>query len=686
MSEIAMQDVHVAATVADRLTGARRRAFVGRAAELELFRAALEAPETPFCVLWIHGPGGVGKTTLLAALADVARSMGRKPALLDLRGLEPSPPSFQAELGHAGQRGDPILLLDTFELAGALETWLREEFVPALPVGALVVVASRTRPGDGWREDPGWRELLRVVSLRNLDRDDSRALLRRAGIADALHESILDITRGHPLALSLLVDLLAQQPAVVPHELGEVPDVVGRLVASFAAGVPSPRHRLALELAAHGRFITAGVLRSAFGDDEGERLFAWLRELSLIDCGSHGLCLHDLARDVIDADLRWRDAAAYARVHRIVRADVVERLETTEGRELQCALADLMFLHRGNPAAPAFWDWGSLGEVYADAVGPADRRPIAAMVQRHEGRESAAIAEHWLERQPEAFASFRGRGAEPVGFLAQLSLHAASADDLGRDPGALALWSHAQRHGAPRPGDEVLACRFMMDRDAYHSPSRSFNVVTMRCTQEWLKRPRLSWYYLVPADPDAMAPLMAYIGFQRAPDADFDVGGRTYGVFARDWRRESAVEWLERMGDRELGAEAAAAPVAGAPDPLALSQREFAEAVRRALRTLHQPDALASNPLTRTRLLRERDGPVADSLRQLVDEAIDALRADPRDAKLVRALERTYLRPAPTQEAAAELLGLPFSTYRGHLTRAVDRVAEWLWQRDLYGR
>jgi hypothetical protein len=308
------------------------------------------------------------------------------------------------------------------------------------------------------------------------------------------------------------------------------------------------------------------------------------------------------------------------------------------------------------------------------------------MVARHEGRESAAIAEHWLERQPAAFAAFRGRGVEPVGFLAQIALHAASAEERDRDPAARALWDHAQRHGAPRPGDEVLAGRFMMDRDAYQSPSRSLNVVTMRSTQEWLKRPRLSWYYIVWAEPDAMAPLMAYIGFQRAPDADFEVGGRCFGVFARDWRREGAVEWLERMGDRELGAEPAAAPPPDAPDPLALSQRDFAEAVRRALRTLHQPDALAANPLVRTRLLREHEGSTAGALRGLVEDAVDALRADPRDAKLVRALERTYLRPAPTQEAAAELLGLPFSTYRGHLARGIERVAEWLWQRELYGR
>ena len=75
----------------------------------------------------------------------------------------------------------------------------------------------------------------------------------------------------------------------------------------------------------------------------------------------------------------------------------------------------------------------------------------------------------------------------------------------------------------------------------------------------------------------------------------------------------------------------------------------------------------------------------AAPLDELLEQAVGALRADPRDAKLARALERTYLRPAPTQEAAAEVLGLPFSTYRRHLTRGVDRVVDWLWHRELYG-
>jgi predicted DNA-binding protein (UPF0251 family) len=56
---------------------------------------------------------------------------------------------------------------------------------------------------------------------------------------------------------------------------------------------------------------------------------------------------------------------------------------------------------------------------------------------------------------------------------------------------------------------------------------------------------------------------------------------------------------------------------------------------------------------------------------------------DPRDEKYYRAVHRTYLQPAPTQEKAAEQLGVPFSTFRRHLNRGLDRVTEMLWDEEV---
>ena len=238
-----MADVTPLRTVEDRLRGARRSGFVGREGELELFLGAIDAPEPPFSVLWIHGPGGVGKTTLLSAsprprTTGDARRSGSTCARSSPRRRRSWRSSSASRGGALAAWERPVILLDTFEAASALEGWLRESFVPGLPAGALVVIAGRSRPGGEWRRDPGWRDLLRVLALRNLAPDEARALLSRAGVPAAAGERLAAITHGHPLALSLLLDVRSQGEA--PQALDAVPDVVSALVTGFLAGVPSP--------------------------------------------------------------------------------------------------------------------------------------------------------------------------------------------------------------------------------------------------------------------------------------------------------------------------------------------------------------------------------------------------------------------------------------------------------------
>jgi len=89
--------------------------------------------------------------------------------------------------------------------------------------------------------------------------------------------------------------------------------------------------------------------------------------------------------------------------------------------------------------------------------------------------------------------------------------------------------------------------------------------------------------------------------------------------------------------------------------------------------------------------VRERSGPEAGLvertaiLQNLIKEVAEALQASPRDAKLHRALYHTYFHPARTQEQAAELLDVPFSTYRRHLKAGIGRVVNALWQREIGG-
>jgi TolB-like protein/Flp pilus assembly protein TadD len=115
-----------------------------------------------------------------------------------------------------------------------------------------------------------------------------------------------------------------------------------------------------------------------------------------------------------------------------------------------------------------------------------------------------------------------------------------------------------------------------------------------------------------------------------------------------------------------------------------LSHSDFESAVRDALRHYVRTDLLAANALLNAQLLtRSGQGAATpQALKALITETAQSLFANQRDQRLYRVLELTYFNPAPKQEAAAERLGMSFSTYRRHLAAGVDRLTEWLWQRE----
>jgi hypothetical protein len=659
----------------------RRRCFVGREAELELVRAALEAGEPPFSVLWLTGPGGIGKSSLLDVIAQqcggasVVRLDGREPA--------PSPRELTAAVGRAPE-GRLVLLIDAYERLSALDGWIRTTLLPGLPADTLTIVAAREPPPADWRADPAWRNLLRVVSLRNLGPDESRRYLTACGVEPAAHDRLVEVTHGHPLGLSLLADVVAGGGESQLDPLD--PDLVATLVRRFVDVVPAGQRRRALEACALARVTTEALIRDVLELDDAQDVFAWLRELSFVEAGPDGLLPHDLARDVLDADLRWRDPEGYKRLFRRVAGHVYGGLKSSRGRERQRGAFDLKFLFRNVPSVLSPVDWDAWGHHYPEAAGRGDRPRILELVRAAEGDASAAIAERWLARQPEGFLVVRDEDDDVRGFLALLDL-TAGEPDRHADPGAEAAWEHAHRAAPPRPEEAVTLTRFVVDREGYQGPSPTLNATPVATLLRYLDTPRLAWDFLALHEPEPWDEYFALADLPRASGADFVVGGRRYGLYGHDFRRVPVDALMELWTERGLARDIEWRP-ASADEPLVLSQAGFSDAVRQGLRDLHRPELLARNPLLRTRLGRDiagPDPPDADALAALLLGAVSALRAHPRDDKLWRAVERTYVRPAPNQEAAAELLGLPFSTYRRHLTQGVQRVVDRLWDHEVYG-
>jgi hypothetical protein len=453
--------------LADRLAALRDRYFVGRAAELDCFRSGLqqETGERPVSVLFVYGPGGVGKSVLLRQFGRVALATGATVIRLDGRDLEPSPPGFLRALRKALQLNDaaaplealthqhrPVLLIDTYEGLMPLDTWLRELFLPQLPDQTLVVLAGRNPPSAGWREDPAWSELAQILPLRNLPPSDSRAYLEARGISERDRARVIEFTHGHPLALALVADLLVhgEQEPLSPLQ---APDVVRMLLERFVDKIPSATHRRALEVCARTRVTTEAVLADVVGSADAPALFDWLRGLSFIEQGLEGCFPHDLAREVLDSDLRWRDPERFRDLHVQVLRSLIRQIRARTGREQQRAYFDLMYLARHHRFVRSLYDWTAIGTTYAEPAIREDFPAILSMVRQHEGDASADIADYWLERFPDSFVAFRGAASQLEGFTAALTLDENEARACAADP-AIALASQfAQRHGALRTGE-----------------------------------------------------------------------------------------------------------------------------------------------------------------------------------------------------------------------------------------
>jgi hypothetical protein len=579
-----------------------------------------------------------------------------------------------------------VVLFDTYERLGPLDDWVRARLLPRLPATALTVVAGRTPPGSAWRADPAWRELLRVVSLRNLSPQESRQYLHACGVDPARHDQLVELAHGHPLGLSLLADVVVRGGEAADDPL--TPDLVGTLLRRFVEIVPGGLHRRALEVCALARVTTEALLREVLGLEDAHEPFAWLRELSFVESGPEGVFPHDLARDALEADLRWRDPDGYKRVFRGVSGHINGRLQTSWGHEQQRAISDAKYLFRRLPGVLSPVDWDAWGQRYPEPARPGDREPILELVLAWEGAASAAIAARWWERQPDGFFVVRGQDGVVGGFLALLDLTRATPEEVAADPGAGAAWEYAKRQAPPRSGEAVTQSRFVIDREAYQGPSPTLNAAPILTVQRYLGTPNLAWDFLTLAEPERWDDYFALADLPRAAGADFWVGGRRYGLFAHDFRRVPMDALVQLWTERALAQDLTPSPATAEPSLLVLSQPEFDDAVRQALRDLRRPELLARNPLLRTRLVRDRAGtgePDAAVLEAVVCAAVERLGEHPRDDKLWRAVERTYVRPAATQERAAAALGLPFSTYRRHLTQGVDRVVAWLWDHEVYG-
>ncbi len=192
------------------------------------------------------------------------------------------------------------------------------------------------------------------------------------------------------------------------------------------------------------------------------------------------------------------------------------------------------------------------------------------------------------------------------------------------------------------------------------------------------------------SSPSFWKSVFGYADLHHIESLDFERNGIPFGVFGHDWRSRPPAAWLDVLASRETGSGFSdTAETAPQRTMLVLSEEAFGEAVRMVFRNYTRRDRLVNNPLLSSRIVADNvaesadDAERVDVLMRLVDEGVALLQQNVKQAKAFKALDRTYLRPAASQEQAAELLGLPYSTFRRHLATALNELIQFLWQKEL---
>ncbi|PQV63804.1 hypothetical protein B1R32_1088 [Abditibacterium utsteinense] len=553
------------------------------------------------------------------------------------------------------------------------------------------------------------------------------------------------------------------EPVFSPADL---PHLVGPLLEHLVREVPTPAHRAALEASAIVLSMTQELLADMLGDlvshplpnaahespeehavestngigndspatkndapatkNEGapveiRAIFEWLRGLSMMQSHRFGIFPHDLARELLVADLHWRSPDWHVELHRRAREHYLRRIHRVGGAEQQRAIFNCIYLHRLSPVVGPYLRWND-SAASLDSARPEDVPALLDMVEKHEGKTSRDLAARHFEAQPDGLVVVRDPRGLAQGFVFQLALKDISDALYEADPGAKAARDFLRGNAPLRAGtnggangdknnrdksggENATLFRFWMDKDIYQEVGATQSLIFVQVVRHYLVTPQLAFSFFPCADPDFWNDGFLYADLFPLPAADFEVEGRKFGVFGHDWRARPVLSWLDLLSQREMQsvtlAPEAAPLLAAGTDFVVLDEAQFHAAVYLALRS-SDAAALRRNPLLQTAFVHRHArqivlgshglqtaagiAPSLDerilSLRTLLKEAVAELEAAPRQEKAHRAVELVFGRRALSQEAAAAAMDVSHSSLRRYLHAGVTQVAAALHERE----
>lgn len=532
----------------------RRRVFVGREAELARLVSWFEEPSRPAGdarIFWVHGVGGIGKTTLIHQLEARAFARAVPVVTVSCTHLRPSPDALidaiATNLGVAPASALPaslatfpagLLVLDGYEAISGIDDWLRERFVQRLPSGWRLVISGRRPPSVRWRADPTWTYAVELL-LEPLSSDEADALLERRGVSAPEREAILSFAGGHPLTLVLATESLR----CAGRSSGSLPSanesLTAALVEAFVNDVPSKRHREALDCLAVAGVVDEPLLASMLGDDAAvTECFHWLSTLGMVERHPAGLVLHDLAKGALVRNLTWRNlerlGCLVERAYTKLFADLEVATSSERRHRLVASLWRIFDVH------PVLSPFMSLPK-HSGAPSADELEAIVDLVARFEGAVSAAALRFWLARDPTAPRVIRDDDGAMIGYSVLLKVEPDDDDARASDPmiGALdsVLDGRAKYSVTRWFGD----CNGRHELTSVASGCHILNTERELCTVD----EALTWHVLLVSNPESWEPLFR-IAVPNDRLRKFEIADHRMTAFTHDMRGDwSLLEWFQ---------------------------------------------------------------------------------------------------------------------------------------------
>jgi hypothetical protein len=667
--------VSVSSTLAERLADRDEQRFVGRERELAFFDS-LFVDDPPAQVVLVHGPGGIGKSTLLREVARRGAQRGWTAQIVEGRDLAPVPGEIESALGDITDAPRPLILFDTYERMSAADGWLRGRLLPSLPAHALVVLAGRTAPDPGWFEG-GWERLAVELKLEPMPADAALNLIKAHGLDDGdLAQQLIAWAAGSPLALALAADAVQRDGTPwTPERIHEHPNLVQAILHRIARTELDGGNLDVAAVAAIARVCDEPMLRDVLPEVDHQAAYTWLRERTFSEPVAGGIALHEIVRQAMRADLRARDPERDRELRRRI-ADHLFLRGLRAGPRTVVDLAELV----ENPAVR--WGFGADGSTtHRPDLWRAEDLPVARerILAKADGPVWWDSTQRILEGAPDRVVAVRDAHDTLCGIA--IAVTPDNAPAVAEQDVCLGPWlAHARQAHA---GEEVMIWRDSIDFVAHGdlgSPVLSI-LNTAAILRSGLNNPR--WSY-IPIDPsnEAAVTFARAVNTTHLDHLDIDLGAKLVQCHQIDHAADGLLGGVRSAVYGELGL--------GVPGPIQLGGdtaplKSVArggdggavtlDAVRDALRSLHQPLDLATSPLATGTTTEER----AASVRAEVQDAVaNAFGDSPAEQLLRRIIQRGYLDPDGSHELAADELHVSRATYFRRLRTASQRVADYV--------